>query len=85
MRDYSHSQVFTVFGASYITENHGTCYLPQAERHGRSGMKVAAAAALLMLGITAATATKSTRFWDGLRPQASHSTWMAASFEDVVY
>ena len=85
MRDCNHSQVFTVFGGSYVTERHGFNHLPPKERSPRSSTKLAAVAGLLILGITTATAMKVTRSPDGLWAQHSRSTWAVAAFEDALY
>lgn len=85
MRGSSHSQSFTVFGGAYVTEDHGSSHLPPEASRTLSAARIAAVAGLLMFGISTATATKATRFWDGMRPQASHSTWMTAHFENAVY
>ena len=85
MRDFSHSQTFTVFGGAYVGEGHGSSQLVPVEGRKRSVATIAAVAGLLMFGISAATATKATRGADGLRLQPSHYTWMVAGFEDAVY
>lgn len=85
MRDCSPNQLFTVFGGSYVTENHGFSHLPEAESKGSSSARIALAAGLLMLGITTATATRATRSLDGLWAHTSHSTWAVAAFEDALY
>jgi hypothetical protein len=87
MRSDNHTQAFTVFGGAYVTEDHGSySYLPTAPRNKRAKRTAVVVAGLLMFGISAATATKATRTsWEGMRPQASHSTWMTANFADALY
>jgi hypothetical protein len=85
MRDCNHSQCFTVFGGAYVSENHGSSHLGPVEGRSHSVARIAAVAGILMLGISAATATKATRGLDGLRPQPAQSSWMAAGFADAVY
>ena len=81
MRDCNHSQAFTVFGGSYVTESHGFNCLPQAEGRKRSGVKMVAVASLLMLGVTGATAMK--KVWDG--GQSHRAGWVVAGFGDALY
>jgi hypothetical protein len=85
MRDFNHSQTFTVFGGAYVGESHGASHLVPVETRKRSVAKIAAVAGLLIFGITTATATKAPRGIDGLRQQPSHYTWMTAGIEDALY
>jgi hypothetical protein len=83
MRDHSHSQ-FTVFGGSFITEDHGCHCLPQPESK-RSAAKAIAVAGLLMLGVTTATATKLNWPAGGLWDRGPHIISVASGLEDSVY
>jgi hypothetical protein len=88
MRGNNTHQAFTVFGGAYVTEDHGCpSWMPAERSNKRSAAKIVMVVGLLMVGLSAATATKATRTsWDGMRPQASsYSTWMTASFADAVY
>jgi hypothetical protein len=87
MRSDNHTQTFTVFGGAYVTEDHGSSsYLQTAPRDKGSKGTALLVAGLLMFGVTAAAGAKATRTsWEGMRPQASYSTWMSASFADALY
>ena len=85
MRDSRHEQVFTVFGGSYIAEDHGNASLPLHEGGKRSLTKAAIVAGLLAFGATTATAMKAPRVFGGFWSNNAHATWMVAGFEDAVY
>ena len=84
MRDSNHSQFFTVFGGSYITESHGFHGLPQPEpKH--SVAKALAVAGVLMMGVTTATATKLSWPADGLWDRGARAISVAFGYEDACY
>jgi hypothetical protein len=85
MNHCSHTQVFTVFGGSYISESHGSASLPLTEGKSRSVTKMAAVIGLLALGLSTATATKAPSARGALWLQSAHSSWTAAGFELPVY
>lgn len=84
MRDHRQNQMFTVFGGSYVTEQHGSNQLPRREHGNRSTAKVAAVAGLLILGITTATAMKA-RSPDGFWGHRSSASLIVAGIEDAFY
>jgi hypothetical protein len=79
----AHTQMFTVFGGSYVAENHDNRPTPQGRKNGSK--KLAIGLALVLLGATAATAAKSTRLPDGFWARGPMSGMMVAHFEDAVY
>jgi hypothetical protein len=88
MADCDHTQIFTVFGGSYVGERHGSSPLSlNMPKEGKSGRftRAGVALGLLAVGLTTAAAMTAPRMLASCWSYNPHATKVVAGFEEALY